>query len=186
MAKGKTQIPDDFIVTEEMTYWARVNVPGLDVDTITKEFIDYSHARDWRMADWVATWRNWMRKAHKSSAGRSVYSAPAKAVEARPKPKVEEIFPQRCRWQAASNRILFAVLQAAAPVPVDRLDKLVAMKVQMGKRLANLYGGSDCPQDEWRKISQDGFKWLERAARGISGRAGAEAEGAGASEREAA
>lgn len=60
-----TRIPDDFAVTDEMVAWARTETPLVGAKE-TAKFIDY-----WRgvsgqrgvKADWVATWRNWMRKA---------------------------------------------------------------------------------------------------------------------------
>ncbi len=70
-----TRIPDPFPITAEMVAWARENTPGLDHRAITEEFIDY-----WRGAagargvktDWPATWRNWLRKEHRTRGGRLV------------------------------------------------------------------------------------------------------------------
>jgi hypothetical protein len=64
-ARG-TRLPDDFTVTDDMKRWARENVPQLAGRGETERFVDY-----WRgqagakgvKADWVATWRNWMRRA---------------------------------------------------------------------------------------------------------------------------
>jgi hypothetical protein len=60
-----TRIPEDFEATTEMINWARENTP-LVGKIETEKFRDY-----WRgvagqrgvKLDWVATWRNWMRKA---------------------------------------------------------------------------------------------------------------------------
>lgn len=60
-----TRIPDEFIVTAEMREWARTEVPGLDLARSTRMFVDYWRAVSGRTAtkiDWVATWRNWLRK----------------------------------------------------------------------------------------------------------------------------
>lgn len=62
-----TRIPDDFHATEDMITWARKNTPNVGAAE-TEAFIDY-----WRSApgakglktDWVATWRNWMRREQK-------------------------------------------------------------------------------------------------------------------------
>lgn len=54
-----------------MKAWATAEVPGLDVVAHTKEFVDYWRAESGAKAtkaDWVATWRNWMRKAHRWNA----------------------------------------------------------------------------------------------------------------------
>ena len=62
-----TRIPSDFAVTAEMTTWATQNVPLVDVVAETERFRDYwtavSGQRGTKL-DWVATWRNWMRRAN--------------------------------------------------------------------------------------------------------------------------
>lgn len=103
--------------------------------------------------------------------------------DAKPMREEAEVWPQPCQWQAAANRILFAVLQAEPMTPADRLPKLVQMKQQMGERLKVLYGSRIAPAAEWRKISEDAFYWLLGAARGISRKPGAEASGQGEGER---
>ena len=65
-----TRIPDNFAVTADMRDWADREVPDLiaagRARTEHDKFLDYwraaagAHARK---VDWVATWRNWMRKA---------------------------------------------------------------------------------------------------------------------------
>ena len=61
-----TRIPDDFAVTSEMAAWAAQNVPLVDTASETDRFRDYwagvSGQRGTKL-DWVATWRNWMRRA---------------------------------------------------------------------------------------------------------------------------
>lgn len=60
-----TRIPEDFAVTPEMVSWAQENAPDVNGRRATESFIDYwrgaTGARA-RKRDWVATWRNWMRK----------------------------------------------------------------------------------------------------------------------------
>jgi hypothetical protein len=65
-----TRIPDDFEVTPEMAEWARREVPALIASgrgkTATDMFIDHWHSAggtNARKRDWVAAWRNWMRRA---------------------------------------------------------------------------------------------------------------------------
>ena len=64
--KRATRIPDGFAVTDPMRQWAAANgAAQLDLEAITDEFVDY-----WRgvvgakgvKADWMATWRNWIRR----------------------------------------------------------------------------------------------------------------------------
>lgn len=71
-ARG-TRLPDDFTVTDEMRSWAASKAPGVDVDAATEEFCDY-----WRAVagskgvklDWIATWRNDMRRKSERLATR--------------------------------------------------------------------------------------------------------------------
>lgn len=60
---GKTLIPEDFSITAEMRKWASEKVPSVDIDAQTEEFCDYWRAHGKKMADWTATWRNWMRRS---------------------------------------------------------------------------------------------------------------------------
>lgn len=59
----KTTFPDDFRVTEDMKLWAQEKTPNVDIQDQTERFCDYWRAHGKKMADWVATWRNWMRRA---------------------------------------------------------------------------------------------------------------------------
>ena len=58
----KTEIPEDFEITEKMRKWADEKIPRVDIDRETEKFIDYWLAHGKRMANWEATWRNWMRR----------------------------------------------------------------------------------------------------------------------------
>lgn len=61
-----TRLPDAFTVTPEMVDWAREHTPHVDGRFETAQFRDYWRAKSGKDAtklDWVATWRNWMRKA---------------------------------------------------------------------------------------------------------------------------
>ncbi|MDF2507263.1 MAG: hypothetical protein K0Q52_1122 [Microbacterium sp.] len=66
-----TRIPEPFILTTGMREWAAAEVPGVDVDRSTRTFVDYWRAESGAKAakrDWVATWRNWLRRdAEKTS-----------------------------------------------------------------------------------------------------------------------
>ena len=59
-----TRISDTFEVTPEMREWASANVPKIDIDQETLNFVDYWKAKPTGATklDWVATWRTWMRK----------------------------------------------------------------------------------------------------------------------------
>lgn len=68
-SKRAGRIPDDFTLTEELAQWGRENAPNVNGAYETAKFIDYWRAKSGRDAtkkDWVATWRNWIRKANES------------------------------------------------------------------------------------------------------------------------
>jgi len=72
--KRATRIPDDFAVTDAMVAWARENTPHVDGRLEFEQFRDYWHAKSGKDAtkiDWVATWRNWMRKAEQDCGRRN-------------------------------------------------------------------------------------------------------------------
>lgn len=60
-ARART-IPDDFGISPEMRAWAREQVPAVDVDAALGEWADYWRGVGKPMKDWVATWRNGMRR----------------------------------------------------------------------------------------------------------------------------
>lgn len=72
--KRGSRIPEPFMLTAEMKAWAASEVPGLDVVAHTREFVDHWRAASGASAskrDWVAAWRNWLRKARRWQQGSS-------------------------------------------------------------------------------------------------------------------
>jgi hypothetical protein len=68
-AKRGTRIPTDFHATPPMIEWARINTPLVGV-TDTQAFVDHWTAETGSRStkcDWVAAWRNWMRKAQRDA-----------------------------------------------------------------------------------------------------------------------
>lgn len=64
-ASRPTRIPEPFEVSLHMTDWANEHTPGLDVARVTAKFVDYwrgKSGKDATKQDWVATWRNWLRR----------------------------------------------------------------------------------------------------------------------------
>lgn len=59
------QLPDDFIVGDDLLAWAKANHPSIDTTSETKQFGDYHRARGSTMKDWAAAWRTWIRNAEK-------------------------------------------------------------------------------------------------------------------------
>lgn len=60
---GKTQLPSEFGISQEMRTWAELKTPQVDIDREHEMFCDHWRAHGKPMADWMATWRNWMRRA---------------------------------------------------------------------------------------------------------------------------
>ena len=68
-----TRIPEDFAVTPEMVAWAQRESPLVDGRRETAAFIDYWRGKAGRNStklDWIATWRNWMRRAQSDAESR--------------------------------------------------------------------------------------------------------------------
>ncbi len=61
-AKPRHKLPDGFTVTPDMIVWAREHTP-LVGQRDTDAFKDHWRGNGEVKADWVAAWRNWMRKA---------------------------------------------------------------------------------------------------------------------------
>ena len=64
--KRGTRIPEDFAIDDDMRKWlADSNLTHLDAQAITVEFVDYwvgvAGVKGVKL-DWVATWRNWIRR----------------------------------------------------------------------------------------------------------------------------
>lgn len=60
----KTPCPQPFIVTVEMREWAEEHCPGIDLRAETQKLKDWALGKGERKADWIATWRNWIRRVY--------------------------------------------------------------------------------------------------------------------------
>jgi hypothetical protein len=63
--KRGTRVPKNFVIDDDMRAWARNETPHVDVDKKLGEWVDYWQSvtdRTGIKTDWVATWRNGMRK----------------------------------------------------------------------------------------------------------------------------
>jgi len=58
-----TTAPEEFVVGEELRAWARDEGITVNLATQTRRFLDHHRSKGSRFKDWVAAWRNWMRKA---------------------------------------------------------------------------------------------------------------------------
>ena len=63
--KRKHKLPDEFTVTDEMREWvaAKTDIPPSEVDPETDKFRDHFTASGETKLDWIAAWRNWIRRS---------------------------------------------------------------------------------------------------------------------------
>lgn len=69
--KPATEVPAAFEVSDEMAQWAVSK--GIAAERVlpeTEKFLDHHRKHDEKMSDWVAGWRNWIRKAVEFGARR--------------------------------------------------------------------------------------------------------------------
>lgn len=100
--KRGTRIPDDFVITEDMAEWGRANAPTVAAKYETEKFMDYWRAKagkDATKVDWVATWKNWIRKASER-AGPGSPMRPVSTTDQR----VADALAVGQRLQAAADR----------------------------------------------------------------------------------
>jgi uncharacterized protein YdaU (DUF1376 family) len=74
-----TRLATDWTLPEAWREWAITNRPDLSVELEADKFRDHWHAATGTRAtkaDWLATWRNWVRNAN---ASRNVHAFPAKS-----------------------------------------------------------------------------------------------------------
>jgi hypothetical protein len=126
-AKGTsgTRIPDDFALTAEMIAWGKTKFPAFDGEAETENFIDYWRGRAGAAAekvDWIATWRNWIRRAAKDAGSRA---SPGRAAN---KPATGDLRRAQGNDAAASLKARIAAgehipnLTALAPSPMAAID----------------------------------------------------------------
>lgn len=61
-----SRLPDEFLLTPAMREWASAEAPHVDLRSETAKFCDHwrsSSGANARKLDWVAAWRNWIRRA---------------------------------------------------------------------------------------------------------------------------
>lgn len=65
-----TSAPTAFEITPKLREWAKEKVPSVDIDSETDEFLDHFRGNGKKHTDWIAAWRNWMRRSAKFAAQR--------------------------------------------------------------------------------------------------------------------
>jgi hypothetical protein len=68
--KKPSSAPDSFEITPKLRQWAKEKVPSVDIDAETEEFLDHFRSNGKKHTDWVAAWRNWMRRSVKYASQR--------------------------------------------------------------------------------------------------------------------
>lgn len=80
--KRASTVPLKFSIDAEMRKWAAEHAPLVDIDAKLPEFIDYWRGRGEAKKDWVATWRNGMRKQQEFALrDRARYGEPVRKVK---------------------------------------------------------------------------------------------------------
>ena len=62
-SKRRTSLPNPFKLTPTMREWAAERAPAVNLTLETERFVNYYRGNGKTMADWCATWRNWLLKA---------------------------------------------------------------------------------------------------------------------------
>lgn len=78
-----TRLPEIFPISPDMAEWGREHAPGVDASREHEKFCDYWRGASGQKgvkADWIATWRNWMRRAQERLDERNGHS-PSKAAD---------------------------------------------------------------------------------------------------------
>lgn len=73
-----TRLPEDWTLPAEWRNWALAARPDLDPDAAAEVFADHWRAQPGakgRKADWLATWRNWVRN-ERAGSGRTAAVPP--------------------------------------------------------------------------------------------------------------
>lgn len=117
-AQGE-RLPADWTLPSEWADWARSERPDLNPVELAACFADHWHAKpgkDGRKADWLATWRNWVRKE------RAGLSKPAAAPSGVPRGKPAG--PSETPLEAALSHIRFRY--SVGQVNEAERDQLIA------------------------------------------------------------
>ncbi|MEC3974751.1 helix-turn-helix domain-containing protein [Amycolatopsis sp. H20-H5] len=61
-ATRATRAPDNLPIAPEMRAWAAANGIVVDLEAETSQFLDWHRGKGSTHVDWIASWRNWMRR----------------------------------------------------------------------------------------------------------------------------
>lgn len=113
-SKGTRELPIPFPITDAMAQWLRENCSGAmshGVATTHGEFCDWAVAGGKRKKDWIAAWRNWMRRAYREGKlarrlpvtfkqidAQQAANRPAEVAKAR-----DQLFNEKPAYQEGAN-----------------------------------------------------------------------------------
>lgn len=126
-----TRLPDNFLPSDEMIIWAKEHAPGVGWREHEK-FLDYWRAQPGQRGvklDWIATWRNWMRKAADDLIART-----------RPASAPPKLFEEMREDRAAEAR---TAAQVADELRERDPDLSVAAALKQARELLGAQGGMD-------------------------------------------
>ncbi len=89
-----SRLPPDWVLSEELTTWAKAERPDLDIEKTADSFRDYWHGipgAKGRKTDWPATWRNWVRSQRKLQQGQADIARVTVPGSNEPDPALEKI-----------------------------------------------------------------------------------------------
>lgn len=114
-----------------MRAWAEEKTPTVNIDKEHETFCDYWRAHGKKMADWPATWRNWMRRA--PQMGGAVYSADEVRIRALMKDYTARGF--RRAYVHETSAMYSAAFEAQKLRELPRRDMGAVLQLVAGKRL---------------------------------------------------
>ena len=136
--KGKTALPKDWEPSEALRAWARINARDIDFHGTLQEFRDYSHGKDWRMADWDATFRNWLRKGAKAAKGKHMMAGAEKPAPARDTPMAESKQPDT--YKAMLNLAMLKMLMHMKGTSLDKLRAAGRGRNEIAAEMRSMWG----------------------------------------------
>lgn len=117
-----SRLPADWVMTEEMEAFCKTERPDLVPSEVACRFSDYWYGvagKDGRKADWMATWRNWVRREKKQPVGAS--NQAETAYQRSMRERMQEAAPDFAR-KAPSKPVENVIDFFAIEVPAKRLE----------------------------------------------------------------
>jgi len=102
----KTKLPDPFPITPEMAAWFKSKFGFMHRELVGLEhesFIDHWKANGEGKVDWVATWRNWMRRAVEKGYNRALNEIYLRGQKGQQIQDTSNELPDRPVWETPPN-----------------------------------------------------------------------------------